>query len=338
MVLLARSDASKDAEILVLRHQLLVLRRQVARPRPSWADRAVISALARMLSTARRRHLFVTPGTLLRWHADLVKRRWTFPRQRSGRPPMRPSIRAAVLRMARENSGWGYRRIAGELAGMGRQVGASTVWAILKRSGIDPCPRRCGPTWGEFLRAQAEGILACDFFHCDTVLLARLYCFAVVEHATRRVHILGVTAHPTAGWVAQQARNLVIDLGDRAAQFRFMIRDRDAKFTNIFDAVFASEGIEVIKTPIQAPSANAIMERWIGGLRRELLDRVLILNARHLRHVLAEYETHFNTHRPHRSLAQAAPLRPLDKPETGDITVIRHDRLGGVIHEYTQVA
>jgi hypothetical protein len=243
-----------------------------------------------------------------------------------------------ILRMARENPGWGYRRIAGELAGMGRQVGASTVWAILKRSGIDPCPRRCGPTWCEFLRAQAEGILACDFFHFDTVLLARLYCFAVVEHATRRVHILGVTAHPTVDWVVQQARNLVMDLGDRVAQFRFLIRDRDTKFTSIFDTVFGSEGIQVIKTPIQAPRANAIMERWVGSCRRELLDRVLILNARHLRHVLAEYETHFNTHRPHRSLAQAAPLRPLDGPQTGDIKVIRHDRLGGVIHEYSQVA
>src|SRR3981081_1758730 len=290
--LLARSDTSKDAEILVLRHQLAVLRRQVARPRPSWADRAVISALARVLSTTRRRHLCVTPGTLLRWHADLVKRRWTFKRQPPGRPPTRPSIRALILRMARENPNWGYRRIAGELAGMGRQTGASTVWTILKRAGIDPCPRRSGPTWGEFLRAQAEGILACDFFHCDTVLLTRLYCFAVVEHATRRVHILGVTEHPTADWVAQQAHNVVMDLGDRAAQFRFLIRDRDAKFTSTFDAVFASEGIQIIKTPIQAPRANAIMERWVGSCRRELLDRVLILNARHLRHVLAAYETH----------------------------------------------
>ena len=220
----------------------------------------------------------------------------------------------------------------------GRQTGASTVWAILKRAGIEPCPRRSGPTWSGFLRAQAEGILACDFFHCDTVLLARLYCFAVVEHATRRVHILGVTEHPTADWVAQQARNLVMDLGDRAARFRFVIRDRDAKFTNTFDAVFASAGIQVIKTPIQAPRANAIMERWVGSCRRELLDRVRILNARHLRHVLTAYEAHYNTHRPHRALAQAAPLRPLSGPETGDIKVIRRDRLGGVIHEYAQVA
>jgi transposase InsO family protein len=297
----------------VLRHQLAVLRRQVARPRPSWADRAVISALARILSTARRQHLFVTPGTLLRWHADLVTRRWTYRRRRPGRPPTHPSIRKLILRMARENPNWGYRRIAGELAGVGREVGAATVWAILTRAGVDPCPRRSGPTWGEFLRVQATGILACDFFHCDTVLLTRLYCFAVVEHATRQVHILGVTVHPTADWVAQQARNLVMNLGDRAAGFRFLIRDRDSKFTGLFDAVFASEGIQIIKTPIQAPRANAIMERWVGSVRREILDRMMIVNARHLTWVLAGYETHFNIHRPHRSLGHATPLRALPK-------------------------
>jgi putative transposase len=336
--LLVRSDTAKDAEILVLRHQLAVLRRQVARPRPSWADRAVISALARSLSTARRRHLFVTPGTLLRWHADLVKRHWTYQRRRPGRPPTRPSTRELILRMAHENPGWGYRRITGELAGLGRKVGASTVWAILKRAGMNPCPRRSGPTWADFLRTQAQGILACDFFHCDTVLLTRLYCFAVVEHATRRVHVLGVTAHPTADWVAQQARNLVMDLGGRVSQFKFLIRDRDSKFTVMFDAVFLSEGIKIIKSPVRAPRANAIMERWVGSCRREILDRILIVNARHLRQVLAEYETHFNTHRPHRALAHAAPLRPLSATAAADIKVIRRDRLGGAIHEYRQVA
>jgi transposase len=338
MALLARSEASKTAEILVLRHQVNVLRRQVGRPRPSWADRAFLCALARLLPQARRQILFVTPGTLLRWHADLVRRRWTGKRQRSGRPPTSPSLRRVILRLAGENPGWGYRRIAGELAGMGHQIGASTVWAILKRAGIDPSPRRSGPTWTEFLRSQAHGILACDFFHCDTVLLTRLYCFAVVEHATRRVHILGVTAHPTADWVTQQARNLLMDLDDLVAQFKFLIRDRDSRFTSMFDAVFASEGVQIIKTPIRAPRANAIMERWIGSLRRELLDRMLILNARHLRQVLTEYENHFNTHRPHRSLGQAAPLRALPQPNTTDINVIRRDRLGGAIHEYTQVA
>jgi putative transposase len=214
LALFARSQAYKDEEILILRHQLAVLRRQIAHPAASWADRAIIGALARVLSTSQRMHLFVTPGTVLRWHADLVKRRWTFPRRRPGRPPIQPSVRSAILRMARENPHWGYRRIARELAGLGRDVGASTVWAILQRAGIDPCPRRRDPTWAEFLRAQAAGILACDLLHCDTVLLARLYGFAVVEHATRRVHILGVTAHPTADWVVQQARNLIMDLGD----------------------------------------------------------------------------------------------------------------------------
>jgi transposase InsO family protein len=338
IALLARSEASKTAEILVLRHQVSVLRRQVARPRLTWADRALISALARLLSKARRRQLFVTPGTLLRWHADLITRRWTIKRQRSGRPPRSPSLRRVILRLAAENPGWGYRRITGELAGMGRQVGASTVWTILKRAGIDPSPRRSGPTWTEFLRSQAHGILACDFFHCDTVLLARLYCFAVVEHVNRLIHILGVTAHPTADWVCQQARNLIMDLGDHVAQFKFLVRDRDSKFTSMFDAVFVSEGIQIIKTPIRAPRANAITERWIGSLRRELLDRMLILNARHLRRVLAEYEHHFNTHRPHRSLGQAAPLRALPQPDTTDTKIIRRDRLGGIIHEYMHVA
>jgi transposase len=272
LALLARSDSSKQAEILVLRHQVAVLRRQVARPRPSWADRAVIAGLTRLLPRSRRIGLFVTPGTVLRWHADLVKRRWTYKRTRPGRPPTRPTIREVVLRMAAENSGWGYRRIAGELAGLGCRVAPSTVWAILKKAGIDPAPRRSEPAWGEFLRAQAEGILACDFFHAETVMLTRLYCFAVVEHATRRVHILGVTANPTAGWVAQQARNLLMDLEERAGSFKFMIRDRDSKFTALFDEVFSAEGIRIVLSAPQAPRMNAIMERWVGSVRRELLD------------------------------------------------------------------
>jgi putative transposase len=219
-----------------------------------------------------------------------------------------------VLRLASENSTWGYRRIHGELAGLGYPIAPSTVWAILKRAGIDPAPRRNGPSWRELLRAQAHGILATDFFCVDTLLLHRLYVLFFVEHATRRVHLLGITANPTGAWVAQQARNLLGDLGDRAAQFKFLIRDRDSKFTDVFDAVFASEGIRILRTPVQAPRANAIAERWIGTLRRELLDRILILNRRHLEHVLAEYTMHFNHHRPHRTLNQAAPLQPLPPP------------------------
>jgi putative transposase len=180
--------------------------------------------------------------------------------------------------------------------------------------------------------------LACDFFHADTITLARLYCFAVVEHASRRIHVLGVTANPTAGWVAQQARNLILELGDLAGDFKFLIRDRDAKFTAMFDEVFRAEGIRIVLTAPQAPRMNAIMERWIGSVRRELLDRILIMNPRHLRKVLAEYQSHFNSHRPHRALNQACPLRPLPDPVDADTEVIRRDRLGGLLHEYAQVA
>jgi putative transposase len=212
------------------------------------------------------------------------------------------------------------------------------VWAILKKAGFDPAPRRGDPTWAQFLKTQAEGILAADFFHVETILLARLYCFAVVEHATRRVHVLGVTANPTGAWVAQQARNLMLDLGDRCGDFRSLIRDRDHKFTAVFDEVFRAEGIRTVLTAVQAPRMNAIMERWVGTIRREILDRILIMNAAHLRKVLAEYETYFNEHRPHRALNQASPLRALPDPIDADITVTRRDRLGGLLHEYSQVA
>ncbi|MEV0401057.1 integrase core domain-containing protein [Actinoallomurus sp. NPDC050550] len=338
LALLGRSDRSKDIEILVLRHQLAVLRRQVSRPRWSWADRAIVTALPGLLPKARRAGMLITPGTLLRWHADLVKRRWTYKRRSQGRPPLRPALRELVLRPATENPPWGYRRIVGELAGLGRKVAPSTVWAILKKAGIDPAPRQSGPTWGEFLKAQAAGIVACDFFSVETITLARLYCFAVVEHATRRVHVLGVTAHPTAAWVTQQARNLLLDLDDQVDRFAFLIRDRDTRFTAGFDAVFQSEGIWIIKTPVRAPRTNAIMERWVGSVRREILDRILIINATHLRKVLAEYEDHFNAHRPHRALNQAGPLRPLPALSDADTKVTRRDRLAGLLHEYSQVA
>ncbi len=259
--------------------------------------------------------------------------------RRTGGRSTTPELRQLVLRLASENSTWGYRRIHGELAGLGYQIAPSTVWSILKRAGIDPAPRRSGPTWRQFLTAQAHSILATDFFCVDTLLLHRLYVLFVVEHPTRRVHLLGITANPSGAWVAQQARNLLMDLGDRAAQFRFLIRDRDSKFTSVFDAVFASEGIRTLRTPVQAPRATAIAERWIGTVRRELLDRMLIINRRHLEAVLAEYVTHFNQHRPHRALNQAAPLQPLPPPASpSQIRLRRCDRLGGLIHEYAQVA
>jgi putative transposase len=339
IVLRSRSDATKEIEILVLRHQLVVLRRRTPPPRLGWPDRAVLAALTRLLPTRRRYGLIVTPATILRWHRRLIARRWTTQPARSGRPAIPAGLRALAVRLATENSSWGYRRIHGELAGLGYQIGASTIWKILHDAGLDPSARRAGPSWAEFLRAQAHGILACDLFHLDTITLHRLYAFFVIEHATRRVHILGVTAHPTSAWLTQLARNLSMDLDDAGQRFRFLIRDRDAKFTGAFDAVFTANHMQIIKSPVRAPRANAIAERFVGTIRRELLDRILITNQQHARTVLRTFELHYNDHRPHRTLGQAAPLRPLpDRTRTETKTVRRCDRLSGLLHEYQQVA
>jgi putative transposase len=245
LVLLTRSDAAKDVEILVLRHEVAVLRRHNQRPPVTWVDRAFLSALARLLPVRLRQLRLVSPRTLLRWHAQLVARRWTYPRRQPGRPPIAQPIRALVLRIARENPSWGYRRIHGELVGLGHSIAAPTVWKILKAAGINPAPQRSEPTWRQFLAAQAHAILAVDFAHVDTVFLRRLYVLIVIEHGRRRVHIAGITSHPTGAWVSQQARNLLMDLGEQAEQFRFLIRDRDSKFTASFDAVFATADIRI---------------------------------------------------------------------------------------------
>ncbi len=344
LLLSRREEAWKTAEILILRQQVAVLqRRQPHRPKLNWADRAPLAALLGLIPKTRRHglRLLVTPDTIVRWHRDIVRRRWAARSMhaRSGRPATRRYIKALVLRLARENPEWGYRRIHGELAGLEIEVAASTVWEILKTNGIDPTRRRTGPTWSQFLRSQADAILACDFFTAGLLYGTQAYVLAVIEHATRRIRILGITLYPTGEWTTQQARKLLMDLGEHAHQVKFMIRDRGPNFTVTFDAILADAGIRTVLCNVRTPRMNAIAERWIGGCRRELLDRTLVWNQAHLRRVLRDYETHQNQHHPHRSLHGAAPLKPLPEPvDLEQHRVRRRTRVGGLINEYRLVA
>jgi hypothetical protein len=341
LALLARGNAAKDLEILVLRHQLAVLRRQIPRPKLEPADRALLAAVSRVLPRVRWSCFLVKPDTLLRWHRRLVAGAWTYPHHHTGRPQLAPDVQDLIVRLAHENPRWGYQRIQGELLRLGVRVSATAIRTTLRRHGFDPAPRRTTTTWQAFLRQQAAGIVACDFFTVDMISLRRLYVLFFIELDTRRVHLTGVTANPDGSWVTQQARNLLLTLGERGRHVRFLVRDHDAKFSRSFDDVFGSEGGEVVVTPVRAPTANAYAERWVRTVRAECLDWLLIVNRHHLEQVLRVYVHHYNRHRPHRALELVAPNPPVRLTmlnDEGHGAVRRRDLLGGLLHEYRRAA
>jgi putative transposase len=339
LVLLGRSSASKDVELLVLRHEVAVLRRANPKPRLDWADRAVVAALVRLLPTELRLHRLVTPATILRWHRRLVAAKWTYLHP-VGRPTVDEAIIELIERMATENHKWGYKRIQGELLKLGHRVGSSTIRRILKRARIPPAPDRCiDTTWRQFLRTQASTMLACDFFHVDcAVTLQRIYVLFVLEVGSRYVHVLGTTTHPDGGWTTQQIRNLMMDLGDRVDEFRFLVRDRAGQFATSFDAVLGDVGIMPVKIPPRCPRANCYAERFVLTARSELTDRMLILNQRHLNVVLADYVQHYNGRRPHRSCELRPPRPTYPAANLNSRRIKRQRLLGGLINEYERAA
>jgi putative transposase len=328
--------AALEVENAVLRHQLCVLRRTAKRSPLERRDRLLLAAASRLVPRDRWAVFLVAPQTLLRWHRELVRRKWSYRHRSPGRPPLDPAVRDLVLRFARENPRWGCVRIQGELRKLGVRVGATTIRSVLRRSGLGPAPRRGGPSWAEFLRAQAHGIVACDFFTVETVWLRTLYVLFFIEHGSRHVRLAGVTANPDGVWMRQQARNLAIE--ERLDNVRFLIRNRDSKYGGPFDEVFRSERIRILQTPVRAPKANAIAERFVKTVRNKCLDWLLILNRRHLERVLHIYLDHYNTQRPHRAFAlqPPEPSDPSARPAPGEIQ--RHDLLGGLIHEYHRAA
>ena len=335
--LAVRSRRSKDLEIIVLRHQLGVLRRQVDRPELTDADRTLLGAIAAALPRPSRAGWLVTPGTLLRWHRRRIVRHWTQPQRPPGRPSTSAELRRLTLRLAAENPTWGYRRIHGELRGLGHRLAASTVWQILKNAGIDPAPTRCKVTWSQFLRSQAA--VACDFATIDTVTLRRFYLLFFIDIGTRTVYFAGITDHPTGVWATQAARNLFLRHADGLAGTRALVRDRGSQFIDAFDEIFRTERMKILKTPVRTPVANAFAERWIGTLRRELLDRTIIWNRRQLNKLVVDYIDHYNTHRPHRSLDQRPPVAtdPSDQSDR-HLQVVKTARCDGLINEYRNAA
>jgi putative transposase len=333
-----QTEHAKDVEIAVPRHQLEVLRRQVKRPEFRPCDRALLAVLSQALPRWRWSIFLVTPNTLLRWHRRLVTRKWAQPSRRGGRPSLADPVVALILRLARENPRWGYRRIQGELKKLGIRVSATSIRTVLLGNGLRPAPRRPSTTWRAFLRAQAAGIVATDFFTVETVRLKTLYILFFIELGTRRVRLGGVTDHPSGPWVVQRARELSMETDTErpgSSVPQFLVHDRDTKFTRAFDDVFVADGTQIIKTPIQAPNANAYAERWVRTVRQECLDWLLIWGRRHLEGVLDEYVRHYNDQRPHRSL-DLRPPTVTSAESTPHVVAIatavrRRDRLGGLV-------
>lgn len=336
-VLAVRSGRSKDLEIIVLRHQLGVLRRQIDPPALNDDDRRLLGAIAAALPRPRRQGWLVTPDTLLRWHRRRIARHWTQPHRPPGRPATSTELRRLILAMATENPTWGYRRIHGELVGLGHSIAPSTIWQILKTAGIEPAPDRSDVTWSQFLRSQAA--VACDFATIDTATLRRFYLLFFIDIPTRTIYLGGITEHPTGAWTTQAARNLFIRHTDQLADAKALVRDRGSQFIDAFDEIFRTENMKILTTPVRTPVANTYAERWIGTLRRELLDRTIIWNRQQLERIVIDYMNHYNTHRPHRSLAQRppAPQGPPDKPD-GPISIVKSTRCDGLINEYRHAA
>jgi len=333
-VLVLRPSGSKEIEILVLRHELEILRRNQPRPRLGPGDRAWLAALSGLLPRVRWSAFGVRPETLLRWHRRLVARHWTYPQSNLGRPPIPDELATLIVRLATDNPTWGYQRIQGELLSLGHRVAASTIAKVLRSNGIDPAPRRTSVTWRQFLHRQAASIVACDFFSVDTVSLRRLYVLFFIHHRTRRVIFAGITTNPARDWVTQCARNVTEDLRDAGVAVKYLLRDRDTKFGPGFDAVWQGEGARILRSPVRAPNANAVAERFVRTVRSECTDRLLILNERHLRRVLDRYVRHYNEHRPHRGLELRRPLPSPGSMPTTIASVRRREILGGLINEY----
>ena len=328
-----------ELELLVLRHELMVLRRKVGRPKLRRSDKVFLTALSRVLPRRRWSSFIVAPGTLLRWHGELVKRKWTFKTRPVGRPSVDPKLANLIVRMAKDNPRWGYLRIKGECQKLGLRVSATTVKKVLLAAGLDPAPRRDGPSWSEFLRSQAEGSLAGGFFTVETVFLQTLYVLFFIEIGSRRLHVTTATRNPGTIFVTQQARNLCYALDEREEPVRYLIRDRDSKFAGSFDEVLRSEGIHVIRTPIRSPKANAFAERFVRTVRHELLDLTLVYGRRHLDQLLRRYAEHYNARRPHRGLELRTPAGVADREFVPDVPRVRRiDVLGGLICEYESVA